>query len=81
VREMANENERVAIERDRAFRAALPRGRAWFDVPPGGLPVVAMTEAAKAEQPRRRSMLEDAFAGEGSTLYVLPPQPVDEGAS
>jgi hypothetical protein len=53
-REMAEANERQAIEADRRWRDALPKGKAWYDIPGDVLPVVAMTEAAKAEQPRRR---------------------------
>jgi hypothetical protein len=62
-REMAEANERQAIEADRQWRAGLHLGVPWYEVPPGVLPVVAMTQAAKAEQPRRCTLLEDAFAG------------------
>jgi hypothetical protein len=77
-REMAEANERQAIEADLQWRAALPRGAAWYEVPPGVLPVVAMTEAAKAEQPRRRSVLEDALAGGATVMHILEPQPAFE---
>jgi hypothetical protein len=77
----AHRQEAAAIAADRAWRATLPRGVSWLDVPPGVLPVVAMTEQAKAEMPRRRSLLEDAFAGQGTTMYVDEPQPMFEDES
>jgi hypothetical protein len=77
-REMAEANEQQAIEADRQWRAGLPKGAAWYDVPPGVLPVVAMTAAAKDALPRRRSVLEDAFAGAETTMYIPEPQPVFE---
>jgi hypothetical protein len=77
-REIAEATEQAAIERDRQFRAALPKGTPWHDIPADVLPVVHMTAAAQAEQPKRRTLLEDAFAGGETTMYVLPPTPVDE---
>jgi hypothetical protein len=70
--------EQQAIEQDRAFRASLPRGAAWFDLPPGVRPAEAMLQQAHDAQPKRRTLLEDAFAGTPSAMYVDPPQPVFE---
>jgi hypothetical protein len=70
--------EQQAVEADEAFRASLPKGVAWHEVPPGVLPVVAMTEAARDAQPKRRSLLEDAFAGTPSAMYIDPPTPAFE---
>jgi hypothetical protein len=43
--EMRAVAERRAIESDRQWRAQLPRGVPWYEIPPGVLPVVAMTQA------------------------------------
>jgi hypothetical protein len=70
--------EAQAVEADRAFRAALPKGIAWHQSPDGVSPVLAMTAAAKAERPRRRSMLEDSLDGGGTTMHILEPRPAFE---
>ena len=46
--------EAEAIAADEAFRASLPRGKSWLDMPLGESPASVMLEEAKAEQPRRR---------------------------
>jgi hypothetical protein len=76
--DLAARNEAAAIEADRQFRASLPRGQAWYDMPPGVRPAEAMLQQAHDAQPRRRSLLEDAFAGTPSTMYIEEPQPVFE---
>ena len=68
-REMAAEAERAAIEADQRWRASLPHGLPWYEIPDGVLPVVAMTQAAKDSQPRRRSMLEESLAGDTLTFH------------
>jgi hypothetical protein len=77
-RELAQRNEQQAIEADRQFRAGLPRGQAWYDVPPGVRPAEAMLQQAHDARPRRRSLLEDAFAGTPSAMYVEEPRPAFE---
>src|SRR5215207_1973453 len=39
------ETERQAIEADKQWRARLPRGTPWYEIPDGVLPVLAMTQA------------------------------------
>jgi hypothetical protein len=51
--------EREAVEADRQWRAQLPSGVPWYEIPDGVLPAVAMTAAARDESPRKRSMVED----------------------
>jgi hypothetical protein len=63
-REVAAEAERRAVEQDRVRRAQI-----WKGVPADAIPVGvsagdAMAQAAKDSQPKRKSLLEDAFAGE-----------------
>jgi hypothetical protein len=77
-RELAQRNEQQAIEADRQWRAALPKGVAWYEVPPGVLPVVAMTQAAKDAEPKRTSVLEDSLSGSGTVMHILPPTPMFE---
>jgi hypothetical protein len=79
--DLAAQTERELVERDRAWRATLHPGLPWYEVPPGVLPVVAMTEAAKAEQPKRRTVLQDALDGGETTMHILPPTPVFEDES
>jgi hypothetical protein len=45
--------EQQAIEADRQRLASLPKGIPWYEMPPGVLPVEAMTQAAKDARPRR----------------------------
>jgi hypothetical protein len=77
-REVAAANERQAVEADRQWRAGLPRGAAWWEVPDGVHPATAMLQQAKDAEPRRRSVLEDALAGGETTMYILDPQPAFE---
>ena len=66
------EAEKGAIESDRQWRASLPHGLPWYDVPDGVLPVVAMTQAARDAQPKRLSPLQEALSGESLTYHRLP---------
>jgi hypothetical protein len=77
-REMAEANEQQAILRDQQWRSQLHPGIPWHQIPDGVSPVLAMTAAAKAERPRRRSMLEDSLDGGGTTMHILEPQPAFE---
>jgi hypothetical protein len=53
-REVAEAREREAEAADRVWRASLPQGVAWYDMPPGARPAEAMLAAAHAARPRRR---------------------------
>jgi hypothetical protein len=75
--------EAEAVEKDRQRRAQLPRGLPWYVVVESGLtPAMAMVAADpdRDKRPRRRSVLEDALDGGGSTMHILEPQPVDGAA-
>jgi hypothetical protein len=71
-REVMARIERQAEEKDRAFRAALPRGLAWHEVPVGLTPAQAMAagDPERDRRPRRRSLLEESL--EGGTLTMHP---------
>jgi len=72
--EVAARHERQAIERDQAFRAALPRGPAWYDIPAGVLPAAALLQQAKDAEPRRTPSKLDWMFGEVDTMvyHELP---------
>jgi hypothetical protein len=72
-REVMERNEQRAIEADRAFRAGLPAGVPWYQMPDGVLPVHALTAAAAAERPRRTSVLQDALAHGETVMHILEP--------
>jgi hypothetical protein len=72
--------EQQAIEADQAFRASLPRGAAWYDVPPGVHPATAMLQAAKDAQPRRTPSQVEWMFGLQDTGGVIH-EPFDGGAS
>jgi hypothetical protein len=79
-REVLARNEAAAIEKDRLRRAALPKGLAWYDVPVGLSPAMAMvaSDPDRDKRPRRTSVLEDSLAGVGTTMHILPPTPAFE---
>ena len=58
--------------------AGLRRGVPWYEIPAGVLPVVAMTQSARDAQPKRRSVLDDALAGDGSMVFHPPRDDKDE---
>jgi hypothetical protein len=68
-RELAERQEREAVARDQEWRARLPRGVPWYEVPDGVLPVVAMTAADRAAQPKRATVLQEALSGESMTFH------------
>jgi hypothetical protein len=74
-REVAARQEREAVERDRAFRAALPTGLHWTDIPVGVSAAELWAAAEKDARPRRRSVLEDALSNEGTILHIIGPTP------
>jgi hypothetical protein len=70
-REWAARQEQQAVERDRAFRAALPKGTHWTDVPDGVSAAQLWVQAEKDAKPKRRTPLEAALAGEGMVYRPL----------
>jgi hypothetical protein len=71
--EVAARQEQQAIERDRAFRAALPKGLHWTDIPVGMTAAMMWAQFEKDARPRRRSVLEDALSNSGTTLHLIGP--------
>jgi hypothetical protein len=53
-----------AVEADRQRRAQIWQGVPWYEIPDGVPPVVAMTAAAKAAQPRRTPSHTEWLFGE-----------------
>jgi hypothetical protein len=72
-REVAAQQERQAIERDRQFRAQLGVGIPWYEIPAGVTAAEMWAAAEKDAQPKRRSVLEEALAGEGMTFHPIGP--------
>ena len=72
--------EQEAVEKDRAWRASLPRGAAWYDVPDGVHPATAMLQAAKDAQPRRTPSQVEWMFGEADTM-VYHELPAEDDAS
>jgi hypothetical protein len=72
--------EAAAVEQDRAFRASLPRGAAWYEVPDGVHPATAMLQAAKDAQPRRTPSQVEWMFGEADTM-VYHELPAEDDAS
>jgi hypothetical protein len=70
--------EQQAVEADRAFRASLPRGAAWYDVPPGVHPATAMLQRAKDAEPRRTPSQVEWMFGETDTMVFHSLQGEDE---
>jgi hypothetical protein len=66
--DLAARLEREAVEKDQAFRASLPRGAAWYEVPHGVHPATAMLQAAKDAQPRRTPSQVEWMFGETDTM-------------
>jgi hypothetical protein len=70
-REVAARQERQAVERDRAFRAALPTGLHWTEIPVGATAGEVWAAADRAARLKRRTPLEDALAGDGMVYRPL----------
>jgi hypothetical protein len=68
-REHAAAAERQAIEADQQWRAQLPHGLPWFEVPEGLHPATAMLTVARDEDPRRRSLAEDLDRPDGGVTF------------
>jgi hypothetical protein len=76
--EIARRQEQQAIEADQAWRAQLPRGVPWWQFPDGVSPADAWAQAEKDAQPKRRTLLEDAFAREETLVYHSLQDEADE---
>jgi hypothetical protein len=68
-REVAERQERQAVEADRAFRAALPKGLHWTAIPDGASAAQVWAQAEKDARPKRRTVLQDALEGGGGLVY------------
>lgn len=66
LRELA---EREAVEADQQFRAGLPRGLPVSAIPEGATYGDVVRQAEKDARPRRRSLLEESFAGQSMTYH------------
>jgi hypothetical protein len=78
--EMRAESERAAVAADREWRAALPRGVPWYELPDGLAPGDAMALAAakaNAQKSVQESLMEQEFGGP-QTSMVYQPYPTDE---
>jgi hypothetical protein len=69
--EMRAECEKRAVEADREWRAQMPRGVPWYEIPDGVLPVVALTAADRAAQPRRTPSQAEWLFGEVDDTMVF----------
>jgi hypothetical protein len=77
-REVAARREQQAIEADQRFRAQLPSGLHWTEIPVGVTAGEVWAQAEKDSRPRRRSVLEDALSNQGTVLHSLGPTPDGE---
>jgi hypothetical protein len=80
-REVAARQEREAVERDRAVRAALPTGLHWTDIPAGVSAAELWAAHEKDSQPKRRSVLEHALSNTGEMVFHPIGPTLDENAS
>jgi hypothetical protein len=76
--EVARRQEQAAIAADQAFRAALPRGLPWYELPANVSPAQAWAQAEKDAQPKRTSLLEEALSNSGTLTYHPLPSTPDE---
>ena len=72
-REIARRQEQAAVEADQQWRAQLPNGLPWHALPHGVSPAEAWAQAEKDARPKRRSVLEEALAGEAMTFHPIGP--------
>jgi hypothetical protein len=75
--DLAARLEQEAVEKDRQRRAALPKGLAWHQIPLGLSPAEAMaaSDPDRDKRPRRRSLLEESFAGDTLTMHPIREDP------
>jgi hypothetical protein len=67
--EIARRQESAFVAADQEFRARLPKGLPWYAFPDGVSPQEAWAQAEKDAQPKRRTLLEDAFAREETLVF------------
>jgi hypothetical protein len=63
--------EQDAVEKDRAFRASLPRGVAWHEVPPGLSPAQAMAAGDPDRDRRRKNPVAAMFDGDSMVVHSI----------
>jgi ParB-like chromosome segregation protein Spo0J len=63
------EAEARAIAADQQFRAQLNTGIPWYEIPAGVTAAEMWAQQEKDSRPKRRTVLEDALAGDGSLIY------------
>lgn len=68
-RAVREEQERQAIAADQAFRAALPKGLPWYEIPMGATAGEMWQAAELATQPKRESVLQHALSNSGEVEY------------
>jgi hypothetical protein len=66
--------EQRAVEQDQQWRAQLPAGIAWHQIPPGATAADVWAQRERDSRPKRRTPLEDALAGDGMTYRPLQPE-------
>ena len=69
--------EAEAVEKDREYRALLPKGL-QLDLPEGASYGTLVRQAELAAQPRRRSLLEESLSGDSMTFHSYQPTPEGE---
>ena len=65
-------NEQRAIEADRLHRSQIWQGLPADSLPVGVAPAAAMLQAARDDQPKRQSPMEEAFSGKSMTYHAWP---------
>ena len=63
--------EQEAIEADERRRAQIWKGVPVDAMPSDALPASVMLQAARDAQPKRRTLLEDAFANDGTVMHTF----------
>jgi hypothetical protein len=79
-REKAAEAERLAVEADERFRAGLPKGLPWYELPDGVSFVEAAAAAEAAGHPRRTPTRGEWLFGETDTMVFHSLEGEDEAS-
>jgi hypothetical protein len=74
-RAVRERQEAAAVEADQRFRAQLPSGIPWLDLPPGVTAAEVWAATEKNARPRRRTVLEDSLEHQGTVLHPIGPTP------
>jgi hypothetical protein len=69
--------EQQAVEDDERRRALIWKGVPASALPPDASPASVMLHAAKDARPRRQSMVEAAFANDGTVMHTFSGEPED----